>query len=125
MSKYNRVYLSDREMPLLYMGEPLDKPVITLENYTKWYRIFMVLPTGEVETIDSDAVLATNDKLLVQGWLDHLYHPQLLIRLGKDLNAYTDERALECAGGRWLRENDNLDHLVQRHMVLNFSGEND
>lgn len=125
MSTNNRVYLSNRELPLLYVREPLDKPVLTLENYTKWYHVFLVMPTGVVEVVDPGAEWAANDKLRFHGIVDHLFHPQLLIQLAKDLDVYTDERALECAGGRWLRENDDLAKHVDAYPVLNFNGEHD
>lgn len=121
----NFTYLSWRGLPLLYVRKPLDKPVLTLENYTKWYRVQLVMPTGEVQDVESGAILAANDKITIFGWVDHLFHPKLLIQLAKDLDAYTDERALECAGGRWLRENDGLAELVEVHPELDFNGEHD
>jgi hypothetical protein len=122
---YNNVYLSERGMPLLYVGQTLDKPVITLENYTKWYRIYLVTPSGEVQSVLISEIEAANDKLKTQGWVDHLFHPQLLIQLARDLVAYTDERALECAGGRWLREHSGYEAVIAEYPSLEFRGEHD
>jgi len=121
----NFVYLSWRNLPLLYVGKPLNKPVLTLENYTKWYRVQLVMPDGLVIDVPSGKILAANDKIPIHGWMDHLYHPKLLIQLAKDLDAWIDERAIEVAGGRWLRENDGLHELIELHPELDFSGEND
>lgn len=125
MAQENFTYLSWRNLPLLYVGKPLDKPVLTLENYTKWYRVQLVMPDGSVQDVESGKILEADDKIQVNGWVDHLYHPQLLIQLARDLDAYTDERAIECAGGRWLRENDALEPLIEAHPNLDFNGEND
>jgi len=46
-----RFYFSNRNLPLIYYGEPSEKPVITVENYLKWYDLYLVLPTGSVERI--------------------------------------------------------------------------
>lgn len=121
----NYTYLSERGLPLLYVGAPLDKAVITLENYTKWYKIYMVLPDGRVDVVRINELEEANDKLSIQGWVDHLFHPQLLIQLGKDLVAYVDERALECAGGRWMRENHGLAKMIAVNPELDFNGEHD
>lgn len=121
----NYTYLSWRGLPLLYVGKPLDKPVLTLENYTKWYRVQLVMPDGSVQDVESGKLLEANDKIDIYGWVDHLFHPKLLIQMAKDLNAYTDERALECAGGRWMRENDGLREAIEADPRLNFTGEHD
>jgi hypothetical protein len=125
MPHENRVYLSWRGLPLLYVAEPLGKSVLTLENYTKWYRVQLVMPDGSVQDVESGKILEANDKISIHGWMDHLYHPKLLIQLAKDLDAWTDERALEAAGGRWLREHDGFHELIKLYPELDFTGEND
>lgn len=98
-----RIYYSDRGMPLLYMGAPLEVPVLTLENYTKWYRIFMVMPDGSVTDI-SDQVNEALSKYSDAQIRDHSYHPRLLYRLAEMNKGCVDERAIEVAAGRWIIE---------------------
>lgn len=97
-------YYSDRGIPLLYVGKTFDKPMITLENYDKWYNIFLVMPDGSVKIVDTRDIEIVNDKNDFQLWIDHLYHPRLLYLLAKHLDAYTDIRSLEVAAGRWMTE---------------------
>lgn len=106
--KGNRVYLSDRGIPLLYVAEPCEVPVVTLENYTKWYDVYLVMPDGSVQVVEG--VLALVDKFDDAWWVDHLYHPRLLYRLAQVLNATVDERAIEVAAGRWMIERLEDDH---------------
>jgi hypothetical protein len=125
MAQDFRVYLSKRNIALLYIGRPVDVPIITMENYTKWYGIYLVMPDGTVEAVDPDVSDAAAKKLSFWPYGDHLFHPQLLIQLRKDHGWEVDERALECAGGRWVREHDMMYELVQANPMLNFGGEND
>jgi hypothetical protein len=102
-SKDIRVYHSNRGFPLLYMGLPLEVPVVTMENYTKWYRIYMVMPDGSVEDVSAliDEVMAQYPDAMMS---DHCYHPRLLYRLAEMNKACVDERAIEVAAGRWVIE---------------------
>lgn len=107
-------YKSDRGMALLYVGEPLDLPVITLENYIKWYNIFMVMPDGTVQTVPIEMVQKALDESRTALQIDHNFHPELLDRLGELLNAEVDERATEVATGRWVLE---YNHISYRGML--------
>lgn len=97
-------YYSERNHPLLYWhteGFPADCPVITLENYPKWYRIYVVLPTGEVTTagiVDIIEIENQSEKVL---YLDHNFHPELLEKLAEQYRGIVDEVSLEVAAGRW------------------------
>lgn len=106
----NQTYLSKRNIPLLYIGKPVSVPVLTLENYTKWYSIYLVMPDGTVDTINSDVILEIVSQYQSREypclWVDHLYHPLLLQKLAEKLNAELDERAQEVAAGRWYYESN-------------------
>ena len=114
MSKEYHTYLSPRGIPLLYIGKPLDKPVVTLENYTKWYKIYLVMPDGSVvEKCVSD--VDENHRFLKQHyWVDHLIHPRALYALADQLGGYTEERSLEVAMARWIGETGNFDELMKK-----------
>lgn len=100
----HRTYVTRRGHTLLYVGEPVDCPVLTLENYTKWYELHLVYPDGTVTEVDVRDVELVSDQHMDAVWVDHLYHPRLLHRLARHLNADLDERALEVAVGRWMLE---------------------
>lgn len=89
---------SERDKPLcLYFSA--DVPIITLENYEKWYNVYVVFPGDKVEKVPSHLVLEAGDGGL---WIDHDYHPQLLHNLAKIYCGEVDHTALEMAAGRWV-----------------------
>lgn len=98
------VYVTSRNHPLLYTGELFDKPMLTLENYDKWYGAHLVMPDGSVVEVPSKDLVAVTDKFADARWIDHLLHPRLLYRLARHLDAYIDIRAIEVAAGRWMIE---------------------
>lgn len=75
-----QLYFSERGLPLLYVDKPLDIPVVTLENYTKWYNIYVIAPDGTVTRADQDALLDLGNKYPDAMWHDHYFHPRLLYR---------------------------------------------
>lgn len=91
---------SGRGHPLLAQ-EPMDKPIVCLENYQKWYSIQLLTPEGDVQEIPYDSL--NHLTIADPTWLeDNCIHPKLLHALGKSLNAYVDVLSLEVAAGRWL-----------------------
>lgn len=102
-------YVSDRNIPLLYQ-ETHNKPVLTAENYEKWYDLFVIFPNGDVNSL-SDLGIMTFD-IAVDGItavrIDHNYHPLLLKQLAKDNGWYLNISALEMAAGRWAIEYDGI-----------------
>ncbi|MFO5742282.1 hypothetical protein ACLBPW_29705, partial [Klebsiella pneumoniae] len=48
-----RIHYSDRKLPLCFKGV-YDIPVVTIENYCKWYGLNIVYPDGRVEWVDTD-----------------------------------------------------------------------
>lgn len=99
-----QLYLTSHGHSLLYVSEPLDVPVLTLENYTKWYNIYLVQPNGDVVEVDSGIILEVTAKYPDARWVDHLYHPRLLYRVAEHLGAAMCERSIEVAAGRWVIE---------------------
>ena len=100
-----RTYQSARGHLLLYVGEPSEKSIVTLENYTKWYNIQVILPDGNVGIVDPAFILKCADECPSgKRWIDHLYHPVLLEKIAEKLDAELCERAHEVAAGRWYLE---------------------
>lgn len=97
-----RLYMSDRDIPLIYVDSPLDVPIITLENYIKWYSVFVILPSGEVQKVPVQKIEEANES---GSWVaDHCFHPKLLYRLAKMYGGSVDSQAVEIAIGRWIEE---------------------
>lgn len=97
-------YVTPRGHALLFVGQPVVQSVLTLENYTKWYELYLVHLDGSVTAVDVADVQEVSDRHMDAVWVDHCYHPRLLHRLAQHLNAELDERALEVAIGRWMLE---------------------
>lgn len=97
-------YYSSRGKPLLYCRAPSDEPVLTLENYTKWYEMWLVMPDGTVQEVPVDLLSETMTIYSEALWIDHLFSPRLLYRVAQQMGYYVDERALEVSLGRWIME---------------------
>lgn len=104
-----RQYFSERGHPLLFVGEPCSVPVITAENYTKWYNLYIVMPDGSVQQVESGDILEIDDRKVGCLWVDHHFHPRLFYRLAEKLGGTIDERAVEVAAGRWMIEREDDD----------------
>lgn len=87
-------------------GPPETGSIITLENYEKWYRIFKVDANGTVSSVNPGLIeeLSGGECL----WIDHCYHPVLLLRLAKYFGAEVSPVTLEVAAGRWVMEDHSM-----------------
>lgn len=83
-------------------GPPKVGSIITLENYEKWYRIFKVDADGTVSSVNPGLIEELSGGVCL--WIDHCYHPTLLLRLAKKFNASVSPVTLEVAAGRWVME---------------------
>lgn len=100
-----KVYLSWRGIPLLCQSpSTFGKPIVTLENYCKWYGLEILHPDGRVESVDPGILDECCDR--VEGVLmgDHNYHPRLINEVAKHIGGIACHRAVEMAGGRWVAE---------------------
>lgn len=106
-------YFSARNLQLLYVGKPVSVPVITLENYTKWYSVHVVMPDGSVK-VASVSDIPTEMLPPFAIWSDHCIHPYALELLAKIHGGEVDERAQEVAIGRWILETGLYDELITK-----------
>jgi hypothetical protein len=98
-------FMSPRGLPLVYSipdnGYPQECPVLTVENYCKWYSLFLVHPDGRVEAVDYDRLEPIAAALDASAYVDHVPNPACLEPLC-DANGWilcTESR--EMAVGRW------------------------
>ena len=95
----NVQYRSNRGHPLLAQTTQ-NKPILTLEAYSKWYNIHLLHPDGTVTEVESEVILKAAPGL----WIDHNYHPMALILVAMHLDVYYCELSLELAAGRCVLE---------------------
>lgn len=98
-----KVYLSGRGIPLLCQS-PSSFPIVTLENYCKWYGLEILHPDGRVESVDPDIISECCDRVNFILTVDHNFHPRLINEVAKLIGGEADWRAIEMAGGRWVSE---------------------
>jgi len=98
-------YESKRGMMLLCQT-PSDKPILTAENYGKWYDLYVLFPDGTVQGLhDLGVDMYDVPKLKVDcPRIDHNYHPELFRRLANANDWYIHDVAMEVAAGRWAVE---------------------
>jgi hypothetical protein len=99
-----QVYLSKRGMPLLYDREPWSKPVVTVENYCKWYELYVVHPDWRVEAVPFPDEGVEDYRLydtLGPPYLDHAPNPRHVARWAARNGYYFDDQAEEMMIGRW------------------------
>lgn len=106
-----RTYYSDRGIPLVYNNAPDKQPVLTVENYLKWYSLFLVNPDGSVEVLPYDRYrhLEGSDGLPFL-WGDHVVYPPAYERICDELDLIFDGNSADIIAGRWI--NDVLDGVI-------------
>ena len=106
-----RSYKSDRDIPLVYLGPPPrpgEQWILTVENYLKWYTIYVVLPEGEVEPL-SDEMWQRYDREhpMDSAWHDHVPNPDFCRWIPEAYPEYTwDGQAFDMIVGRLRNEYD-------------------
>jgi hypothetical protein len=100
----NQTHFSDRGIPLVWTGPLLQCPVITVENYCKWYSPYVIMPDGVIRKITSEEICQATDDYSNAWHIDHCFHPKLLLKLAEMLNGEACEQSIEMAAGRWVME---------------------
>lgn len=93
------MYLSERGHTLVYWTPPSSKPVLTVENYVKWYALHLVHPNGVVKTIPFPDTSPEGSP-----FVDHVPNPVACQRLAAEKGWVWDENSLDMIWGRWRRE---------------------
>jgi len=94
-----KIWLSDRRIPLIYIGNPDDKvPILTAELWSKWHTLYLLHPNGEVTSIDPNL---EDDSIR---YVDNVWNPHDIVRWCKDNNIILDELFYEMLVGRWETE---------------------
>lgn len=74
-------------------------PVLTVENYTKWYVLYLVYPDDRTEQVSFGQLNGFTDK---SPYTDHAPNPVAVEHLAAARGWNIAERAMECMIGRWI-----------------------
>ena len=96
-----RTYLSRRGIPLVYAGDPARVPVLTVENYSKWYGLCLVMPDGSVLEVSFGELQDLADAARVSPFVDHVPNATLVPALAEVRGWSLDSCSYEMMVGRW------------------------
>lgn len=90
--------------PLVFTGTPSSVPVLTCQLRRKWYRLYLVLPSGKVREapLDLDELEQYTEGETAVG--DHCWNPNVLQRLADAKGWIIDDVALDLITGRWVND---------------------
>jgi hypothetical protein len=100
--------VSDRGLPLIWSStDQRDRPVLTLEDYLKWYTPYLVYPDGRVEAVtpwEEELRPFTPERESSVG--DHVWNPTALLKWAEARGYDFDDAAYERLVGRWTIEHE-------------------
>lgn len=103
--------LSPRELPLIisYKIYPLMVPLLTVELYVKWYKLYLIEQTFHDEVSISEIDFPGDEYCAADEspYSDHVPNPRVVGRFAARNGYRVDEVALETIIGRWEREHLN------------------
>jgi hypothetical protein len=107
------LHTSARGFPLAWLSPPIDRPVLTVELYCKWYTLWLVSPAGAIDSVPfyhlSD--LSTAGPALTP-YIDHVPNPAVVLRLCEARGYHLDDIAYELIVGRWeIEGRENPDYI--------------
>lgn len=104
------IHLSERGIPLVYTGENNILPVITIENYMKWYKLYTVLDGSVLPLSVRIASRYEKENTGSPAWSDHIPTPWFCKWIFDRYEDYYewDYMAYELIIGRWIREGRSL-----------------
>ena len=102
----SRLLVSDRNIPLVCQAVR-SCPQLTVENYMKWYSMFLIQPDGSVTKVEGDAFdeleeIATRMETHWMG--DHIFNPAVVLVWAKQKGVDVHSESLEMMIGRWVLE---------------------
>ena len=96
--------LSNRNMSLIYRGG-MSYEILTIENYHKWYDIYIVSPSNHVYTLcKSHAQRYNNENPGNVAWREHVPTPDFCKWLERNTDFVWDDDSLDMIYGRWYRQ---------------------
>ena len=81
-------------------GPAPERPTITVENYIKWYSLWLRMPDGTAQALAFPEILARADS----AYRDHVPNPMHVALYARERGYDIEETALEIMIGRWVLE---------------------
>ena len=98
-------YRSKRGHPLVFCGvTSASRPVLTVENYPKWYGFVLVKPDGSVEDVSFGVLQEVADERGVSAYVDSAPNAELVPELARKMGWHLDSVSYELMVGRWEAE---------------------
>lgn len=92
-------FRSERDLPLVTQ-EVDNKPMITVENYFKWYDLYLIHTDGTVQTVNVDTNKEVAD-IMRYYWRDHYIEPNGFKKIAEKLGAVYDTASFESVCRRY------------------------
>ena len=96
-----QTYFSEHGIPLVYEQVGHTTEILTVENYIKWYSIYLIRTNGVVHRVDESNF---NQSFEGTAWNDHAPTPAYCEWLAGQLGAKWDSCSLDMVVGRWLSD---------------------
>lgn len=96
-------WFSKRGFPLVHVGPPPRRGLLTCENYCKWYNLHVIHTDGAVQEVhfpESPLDSPPGES----AYVDHVPNPNAVVKMANRLGLQIDEQALEMIAGRWFIE---------------------
>lgn len=90
---------------LVFGSRGADPPVVTVENYCKWYALQVVMPDGSIAEHDFGQLEPYNTSYVA----DHCPNPVAVVRWALAKGFEVHDESLEMILGRWLLESGESD----------------
>lgn len=100
-------YFGERGFPLMWRQAPIkDKAILTVEQYDKWYNLYLIYPDKQILAVESNTVIWMQAMEEFEGVsvLNHCFNPEFIDLLIKKANVEMDPLAYELIVGRWTIE---------------------
>lgn len=91
---------SKRHHLLMFGARSADPPVVTVENYCKWYALQVVMPSGAIVEYDFEQLEPYAENYVS----DHVPSPLAVVRWARAMGFEVHAESLEMILGRWLLE---------------------
>lgn len=91
---------SKRGHALMFSARSADPPVVTVENYCKWYALQVVMPSGDITEYDFGQL----EPYATHYVSDHVPSPLAVVRWARATGFEVHSESLEMMLGRWLLE---------------------
>ena len=91
---------SKRGHLLVFGARSADPPVVTVENYCKWYALQVVMPNGDIAEHDFGQL----EPYATHYVSDHIPNPIAVVRWAMAMGFEVNTESLEMMIGRWMLE---------------------